>query len=105
MTEPLARDPNGNTKRWNVRLHYRAGTNSTARANSHTSKDYDTSANPTVISNDNTPSKFMSSMRSPLLNRGVVLASDDADIRANFYVVPNRHQPTIKNSKAKQKKR
>jgi hypothetical protein len=30
-----------------------------------------------------------------------VLPSDDAYVRADFYIVPNRDQPTIENGKAK----
>lgn len=91
-------NPNGNTKRRDILVNNRPSTNCTALSNRHSRQNRSICTNPTVIANDDFPSKLLSPVCSPRINFREVLTRDDIDIRAYFNMVSDRDESAVEDS-------
>lgn len=102
MWSYISNDPrwnsNSNTKRRNILLNNRPSTDSTALPNRHSRQNRNICTNPTVIANDDFPSKLLSPVCSPRINFGEVLTRDDIDIGAYFNMVSDRDESAVEDS-------
>lgn len=89
---------NSNTKRGYLPLNNRPSTNRTALPNRHSCENRNICTNPTVIPDDNFPSKLLPPVLSPRINLCEMLTSDDVGIGAYFNMVSDRDESAVEDS-------